>query len=47
MEVLFSEVSAKTGDNVNSLFKMIASTLPGNENSQFLIMGEEKGNKNE
>ena len=35
-EASFVEVSAKSGDNIVSLFKIIASTLPGTENSQMM-----------
>lgn len=38
-EALFMEVSAKSGHNINSLFKTIAMTLPGNDNSQFAGTG--------
>lgn len=34
----FVEVSAKSGDNIISLFKVIASTLPGTETSQMVSM---------
>lgn len=37
-EAQFCEVSARSGDNVQTLFKLIASTLPGSENSQMLSM---------
>lgn len=37
-EVNFIEVSAKSGDGVNALFKMIAATLPGSETSQMMSM---------
>lgn len=30
------EVSALSGENVNSLFNMIVSALPGNENKNFI-----------
>ena len=30
LEVLFMEVSAKSGHNINNLFKTIAVSLPGN-----------------
>lgn len=33
-EALFMEVSAKSGHNINNLFKTIAMSLPGNESSQ-------------
>jgi len=31
-ETLYMEVSAKLGENINSLFQTIAAVLPGNEN---------------
>lgn len=34
LEGLFMEVSAKTGHNINNLFKTISMSLPGNENNQ-------------
>lgn len=37
LEVLFMEVSAKSGSNINSLFQMIAGSLPSNENSQLMF----------
>jgi Ras-related protein Rab-6A len=35
-DTLYMEVSAKLGENINSLFQTIASVLPGNENRGFL-----------
>ena len=36
LEVLFMEVSAKSGHNINNLFKTIAMSLPSNEISQIV-----------
>jgi len=34
---MFIEVSAKSGHNVNNLFQVIASVLPGNEGGRFVL----------
>lgn len=36
LNVLYVEVSAKTGDNVQELFKTIAKHLPNGDQSQYL-----------
>jgi len=34
--VIYIEVSARTGDNINELFRNIASRLPSGDMSQFI-----------
>jgi hypothetical protein len=36
LNVIYIEVSAKTGDNITELFKNIASRLPSGDMSQFV-----------
>ena len=38
LEANFVEVSAKSGDSIAALFRMIAGTLPGSEVSQIMPM---------
>lgn len=44
LEVSYTEVSAKSGSNVNELFKMISMNLTGNEPSHLGVPANNNGN---
>lgn len=44
LEVNYTEVSAKSGSNVNELFKMISMNLTGNEPSHLGVPATNNGN---
>lgn len=50
LEVHYTEVSAKSGTNVNELFKLISMNLTGNEPSHLGVPpnngGSQQGNEN-